>query len=417
MTADPSRSYTRLPAREAGFSRLLTLVVCLGLALVGALAGWLIFATEPGASREAAVRQTAMLVSVTRPEAGDFRPNIVATGTVQPAREITLRPRVSGEIAAMADSFVPGGRAEQGEVLVRLEAADYRNTLAQRESELAQAEADLAIEEGRQAVAERDYAQAGSDLSPENEALVLREPQRRRAEAQVAIARTAVEQAQLELARTRIQAPFDAQVVTREINVGSQVAAGDALGRLVGVDTYWVEASVPVSRLPWLAFGEESESGGSPVVVQDRAAWPEGMHREGRLLRLVGELDATTRLARVQVAVEDPLLLADDAPDRPRLMLGAFVELSLSGREITDVVRVSRDYIRQNDTIWLMRDDRLVINDVDIVFEDAEYAYIRSGVSGDDRVVTSNLATVEDGVRLRLEDESADGSAEEAPAS
>jgi hypothetical protein len=81
------------------------------------------------------------------------------------------------------------------------------------------------------------------------------------------------------------------------------------------------------------------------------------------------------------------------------------------------VVRVPRAFIRQNDTIWLMRDDRLVINDVDIVFKDADYAYIRSGVNADDRVVTSNLATVEDGVRLRLEEQPAEMPAGEAASS
>jgi len=35
-------------------------------------------------------------------------------------------------------------------------------------------------------------------------------------------------------------APFDAQILNRSVNVGSQVAPGDELGRLVGVEEYWI---------------------------------------------------------------------------------------------------------------------------------------------------------------------------------
>ena len=41
---------------------------------------------------------------------------------------------------------------------------------------------------------------------------------------------------------------------------------------------------------------------------------------------------------------------------------------------------------------------------VEIVFQDAEYAYIESGLEADDLVVTTSLVTVEEGVPLRTED-------------
>lgn len=405
MNADSSHSVSSFRDRVTGASFRTTMLICLLLMLVGGALVLFIYATQPEAEREAAVRETAMLVSVTRPEAGTFRPTIVATGVVRPAREVTLRPRVNGQVAELSSQFVPGGYVEAGETLVRLDESDYRNTLRQRESELAQAQADLAIEKGRQDVAQRDYEQTGRELSEDNRALVLREPQRNRVEAQIASARAAVEQARLDLDRTRLTAPFDAHVVSRAVNQGSQVSAGDELGRLVGVDTYWVEATLPVSRLGRLAFPGDDEETGSAVEIRSPAAWQAGTSRRGHLFRLIGELDEQTRMARVLVSVDDPHARQSDSEDTPRLMIGAYVECRIQGRPIRDVVRVRRDYIRNNDTIWLMRDERLVINEVDIVFADDEYAYIRDGVRADDRVVTTHLATVEDGVRLRLEGE------------
>jgi multidrug resistance efflux pump len=50
--------------------------------------------------------------------------------------------------------------------------------------------------------------------------------------------RQALEQARLNLQRTQITAPFDAAIISRNVNEGSQVNAGDLLARLVGTDEY-----------------------------------------------------------------------------------------------------------------------------------------------------------------------------------
>lgn len=377
-----------------------SLLACIGLVAVGAAVVFWIFSTEPTAQREEAVRESAMLVDLARAESGTFRPVIEATGTVGPSRDVVVRPRVGGEVLAMADEFVPGGTVSAGQVLVELDDDDYRTALAQRQSELDQALAALDIEVGRQEQAASELVQFGRELSAERRARVLREPQRRSAEAVVASARSALRQAELNLQRTRIDAPFDAQVLSRSVNLGSQVSSGDELGRLVGTETYWIEVSVPVSQLPWLELPEEAGQG-SRVIVRNRTAWPDGVTRTGRVFRLVGALDGQTRMARLLVAVDDPLGRQREPGDERALIIGEYVQVRIEGREIPGVVRLDRDYLRAEDTVWLMRDGALKIQPVDVVFQDDRYAYIGEGLTAGDRIVTSRLATVEDGVRLR----------------
>lgn len=383
-----------------------TLLICAALVAAGVLAVLVIYSTEPTPQRETAVRQTAMLVDVTEPDAGTFRPVIQAMGTVVPAREVTLRPRVSGQVTAIGGEFTPGGRVQQGDVLVRIDEADYRNALEQRLSELEQAEADLAMEQGQAAKAEQDYEDLGRELPPERRALVLREPQLNAARAAVRSASAAVEQAELALGRTTITAPFDAQVVTREVNQGSQVNVGDPLARLVGVDTYWVEATVPVEKLRWLRFADGDPGAASTAQVRNRTAWPGNTYREGYLHKLVGELEPDSRLARVLVAVPDPLALESEDPDAPRLIIGGFVETRIQGRPIENVVRLEREHLRQDETVWLMEEGKLAIEPVEVLFKDNRYAYVREGLSGGDRVVTTSLSTIQEGIRLRTEAES-----------
>jgi len=378
------------------------LFISLGILLTGGLVTVLIFLTEPEAKRGGATKKTAMLVDITTVERDTFRPKVVAMGTVQPSQDIVLSPRVSGEIISLPKSFTPGTIVKKGEKLLQIDPSDYQNTLKLRESDLRQAVSDLKIEMGRQNIAEKDYQLLNQTLTEEQEALILRKPQLNAARSKVEAARASVEQAKLSLNRTTIKAPFDAQILTRNVNVGSQVAPGQDLGRLVGMDTYWIETTVPLNKVRWLKFPEGDNLQGSTVNVRNRSAWEEDEYRSGQLLKLVGSLENRTRMARVLVSVPDPLARSPKLKDKPKLIIGAFVEVSIQAKPIPDAIRLSRDYIRKNETVWVMEKDSLRIRDVKIVFRDQQYAYISEGISEGDSVVTTNLATVVDGAPLRM---------------
>lgn len=391
-----------------------TLLISLAILITGAVVTLLIFLTEPVAEPEAAVSETAMLVEVTGVEQGNFIPSITATGRVIPEQEIILSPRVSGEIIEIAGNFTPGSFVSKGEKLLQIDPSDYRNTLQLRESELMQAKADLDMEMGRQYVAQKDYELFEEEIPEENQALILREPQLQAVKSRIEAASASVEQARLDLQRTTITAPFNAHILNRNSNVGSQVAPGINLGRLVGVDLYWVEVSVPPSRLQWLDFPDKNNSRGSEVRIRNRTAWSKNQHRKGYLHQLIGTLEEQTRLARVLVAVPDPL--ARNLENEPALMIGSFVEVSIQAKELKDVIRLDRSLIRQDQTVWLMEDEKLNIREVDILMQDETYAYITGGMTPEDQVVITNLATVVEGARLRVEerdnhmDETDDGS-------
>lgn len=383
-------------------SKKKTILISLGVLLAGAAMILLIFNTEPEAQRTGATKETAMLVNTIQVEKGNYTPAISAMGTVMPSQDITLSPRVSGEIIELSENFTPGGYVEEGEMLLQIDPADYRNALQQRRSELEQAKTDLTIEMGRQNVARQDYELLDDSLTNENKALVLREPQLNATRSDVQSAEAAVEQAELNLERTTIRAPFDAYILSRNVNVGSQVTPSDNLARLVGLETYWVETTVPLSSLRWIDIPQNG-NGGSPVTIRNRTAWGEGEYREGNLFRLVGALENETRLARVLIEVPDPHGYLQENDNQPRLMIGAFVEANIQAQELQDVIRLNRDYIRQDDTIWVNENDTLRIRDADIMFRDANYAYITEGLDDGEQVVTTNLTTVVDGSPLRVE--------------
>ena len=353
--------------------------------------------TEPKAQQITATRKSAALVETITVERGTWSPTLVVLGTVEPARDIILSPRVQGQVMELAESLVPGGMVKEGDLLLKIDPADFENTLSIRQSELAQTQSSLEIEQGRQSLARKELELLEGTIGETNRALVLRVPQLASIKAEVAAAQAAMERAQLDLDRTTIFAPFDAQILTQSVNVGSQVRSGDELARLVGVREYWIRAAIPVRNLQWIQF-PEGDQNGSLVTLRNPDAWPEGAERQARVTRMIGSLDRQTRLARILITVTDPL---SQQSDLPPLILDSLLETRIQGRPIEDVVRLDREYVRNRNTVWVMKDDKLDVRDIDIVFQDADYAYIRDGLQDGDEVVITTLATVADGVGLK----------------
>ena len=404
---------------------LLTCCAILGGATVAII---VINQTEPTAQKDNSSRKSSALVETVTVERGTYSPRLVVLGTVQAAQDVVLSPRVRGQVTEMSPKLVPGGMISAGDLLFRIDPADFKNTVSIRTSELAQVQASREIEQARQRLAEKELKMLEDSIEGIDRSLVMREPQIASIEAEVSAAEAAVERATLDLDRTSVYSPFAAHVLSRSVNVGSQIGPGDEVARLIGLKEYWIMAAVPVRTLRWVQFPEapvdselDSESENVPVGVQGSKAilrnpevWGAGVERHARIERMIGTLDGQTRLARVLIVVEDPLGQESGAPP---LILNSLVETEIEGRPIVGVVRLKRDFVRDSDTVWVMVDNKLQIRETEVVFRDIEYAYISSGLESGDEVVTTTLATVAEGVALRKVGEPAakDASAEKEP--
>jgi len=374
-----------------------TIAICLAILGASVAAVVVINRTEPTAQKVKSTRKSAALVETVTVQRGTFTPRLVVLGTVQAAQEISLSARVSGQVMSISPKFIPGGMVRENDQLLQIDPADYQNALSVSNSQLQKAQASLAIEKGRQSLAKKELKLLEGTIDETNRALVLREPQIESIMAEVRSAEAQIERAQLDLDRTKITAPFDAQILTRSINVGSQVAPGSELARLVGVDEYWIMASVPVRSLQWVLF-PELDGQGSLVTLKNPDSWPAGVERYASVARMIGSLDQQTRLARVLVVVADPLGQKSKVPP---LIIDTLIECHIHGRPIENVVQLSRAYLHEGDTVWVMVDGKLELRKTEVVFQDAKSAYIREGLESGEEVVITNLATVVEGIGLK----------------
>ena len=310
---------------------------------------------------------------------------IQVLGTVVPSRQTHVRAEVAGVVRDVAAGFMPGATVTAGAPLLNLEAEDFRLDVAARQADLDSAKAALDLELGYQKVARHEWELLQKDgQAVEDAALALRRPQLAQAQAKVRQAETALNQARLDLSRTTVKAPFTALVLEKEVEKGSRVSVTDTLATLVDVREYWVEATIPVDRLPWVTLPAKDRSG-SLVRVRSQAS---GAEREGRILRLRGDLEEQGRLARIIVSLPRPLE-TEPAP----ILLGEYVRLDIEGRRLDGVTSLPRAALRENDTVWVARNATLDIRPVSVVWRDTRTVLVKEGLAPGELVVTSELAT------------------------
>lgn len=393
------RQRVESPARPRWIRALPPLLVLLA-GVIGAIA---ITRSAPEVNRRPAER-TAPLVEVAMVAKAPARVKVPAMGTVIPAQDLVLKSRVAGQVVAVHSAFVEGGRIAAGEEVLRIDPLDYELAVTRRQSALAEAEFQLKLERGRQDVARREWellggeGEAGDPLDAE---LALRRPHLEKALADLAAARAELAQARLDLERTSIRAPFNALVRSRRVEKGSQVAAQEELAQLVGTDTYWIRATLPVDRLEWIDLPRSVNGDGPPVEV----TYAGGVVRRGRVLRLLGDLETEGRLARVLVAVPDPLDLAAPAAPRPPLLIGEYVRLEIEGREMADVFQIPRLALRDGATIWVANsDNRLEVRPVAPLWRELDMVLLAEGLTTGERLVVSEIPSPVPGMVLRVLD-------------
>jgi RND family efflux transporter MFP subunit len=394
---------------EVGFvakSLLFRLGLIMIVLLLGLAGGAYFIFSEQGTERKKETARRVPVVEVVKVKTASPRVRFKAMGTIKPSREVTLQPRVSGEIIKVSDQFIPGGKFNTGDTILIIDPRDYQIKAKKLENEIDKARSALQIERGEQEVARQELEMSGENPGGFNRSLMLRKPQLTQAEANLQLARLALEEARLDLRRTVLKAPFAAQVLERQAQKGANVSPGQQLVTLAGIEEYWVEVTVPPSNLSWLRIPENSEDTGSSVKIFSATELNQRFLRKGRIKKLIGRLEEKTRQVQLLIAVEDPLGL--EAKDRKKLLIGSYVSVQFEGRKIPDVIRLNRSYLRGDNKAWVLsKDGNLSKRDLDIVFSSEEEVFVKSGLKSGEFVITSDLNRPVVGMELKRQESGA----------
>lgn len=380
---------------------IINIVLSIALIAAGIAGAAYISKTAPKARKRPPVK-TLPLVQVINVHPVEERILVPAMGTVIPAREIVLGSRVAGEIVSIHPEFTVGGYLKKGSEVLRIDPQDYKLALTLAKAKVKDAESKLKILQAEAAAAKDEWREINRNRAVKNNEpspLLIKKPQLTAAQAMLVAEKADVEKARLNLARTKIAAPFNAIVRAKHVDIGSQVSGQDQLAELVGTDEYWIQASMPVDRLNWIMIPHNSGEAGAKV----RILYRNGIELTGTVIKLLGELGAEGRMARVLVEIKDPLGLNFTEKKNPPLLIGEYVRIEIEGRRLKNVYRIPRSALRDNTRIWLVSNDgKLEIRTVETLWRDAQTVLLTDGLQPGEQLIVSDLAKPANGMQLQV---------------
>ncbi len=339
---------------------------------------------------------TAVQVRVMKVIKQDIQMVVNSQGTVHAKTESEIVAQVSGVIEAVSSSFVAGGFFKKGEVLVRLDARDYQYRYIQAQHKVTQAELALKLEEQQAEIASDEWKQMNEGPPP---ALVSRDPQLAEAAASLESARASLLQAQLDLDRTKVRAPFSGRLKVKNVDRGRYVTPGMSLARIYSIDVAEVRLPIPDKDLKYLDlprdFRLKDNPGHRPEVILSGDFAGSKHQWTGNLTHIEGELDARSRMIHAAAQVPDPYGKKHEVP----LTAGMYVKAEIIGKKVSNLVVVPREVLRgQNQILIVDKENHLYTRKIGIYRIEGESVYIDSGLENGELVCLSQLKTVVEGM-------------------
>jgi len=172
------------------------------------------------------------------------------SGVLESSNRSELSFQVSGQVEQVLVNL--GDRVTQGQVLAALSPKDYKNTLASRQAQLRNARANLS--EKRE-----DYNRKASLLKKGFTSATVVDQARtalEAARAQVDVASSDLRNAELNMSRTTLKAPFDGKISRRDIEPFTEVNAGQMIFELQGENSLKTRVLVPETLIREVSYGQ-----------------------------------------------------------------------------------------------------------------------------------------------------------------
>jgi RND family efflux transporter MFP subunit len=363
----------------------------------------ILYLNRPATIIEEPVR-TIVTVDVTEVVKQNLRIPIQAQGTVTPLQETSVMSEVNGRIIEVSPSFIVGGLVSKDDVLLRIDPRNYETSLLRAEASVKSAQSNLAQETGRAKVAEQEWKKTprGKQRTQASKDLYLRKPQLDQALAQMLAAQADLNTARDNLERTSIRAPYDALIRTKHSELGQFVAAGTPLADLFSVEYAQVRLPIPQNKLEYLELPElGTMQNGSPIDLYTEVGG-QVKHWNAYLHHTEGVFDARSRVLFSVARIEDPYGLQH--PHSEPLRIGTFVNASIQGKELLDIVRLPRYIIRAGNNVWVIDETGLLrTRSVTLLRTGGDFVYVSAGLNDGELVSLTTLDNSFEGAQVRIE--------------
>lgn len=346
---------------------------------------WAAHKAVPGSEVKAAA---PVPVRLAQAKIADIPVLLEVVGRAEAYESVTLKSRLDGQVAAV--SYSEGQHVRQGDVLLRLDPADFQARLEQAAANLARDEAQLAK---ARADVQRYVALNGRGFVSEEKVNEVRTAEAA-AQASLRADQAAAELARLQVSYTTIRAPFAGVVGARLVFPGTAVKTNDtALAMVNRVRPLYVTFSVPEKHLRKLRAA--LAAGPLPASVTLPG------NKEERFEALIGfidnAVDATTGTIQVKARLDN---------QDEKLTPGQFLNVALALDTLTASVVVPVEAVQQGpegNFLYAVRQDNSVeVRKIEVLANYRGLAAIGKGVADGETVVTDGQLRLKAGAVVQV---------------
>jgi RND family efflux transporter MFP subunit len=422
--------------KKGAFFKIIRVVVVVCVALVISI---LLVRLKPEAERQLPV-DTGRLVEVMPVKAQQVSLYVDAYGTVRPRESLNLVAEVRGKIVDIDPSLEEGSYIQRGTTLIRIDPRTYQLAVSRRKVQIKQADAEIKrlqqevqnlearikIAKSDVTLAQNEYSRlkqlidrkviAQSQLDKTEQAylaslerlqmlenqLALTDPQYEQLIAQRDMNRVLLQEAQLDLERTGIMAPFDGWALEKAVEKGQHVNAGQYLGKIYNAGELEIEVRIPVKDFKWLPDTMDVNPSADADIIftsgETQYIW------KGHVTRIKAQMEEKTRTIPVIVEVDETLTAAT-TDGSLRLRPGMFVNVKMKGRKINPAYVLPRYVVYPENVVYTVQENRIKIKPVNILRSYKETVIIDGGLSDGDLIIKSPISSATEGTRVRLKTE------------
>lgn len=345
---------------------------------------------QQAAANGADVARPPAAVDVRTLVAKDIELKETSSGRVAAFREAEVRPQISGIIQKRL--FEEGSTVKKGDVLYQVDPAPYQAALESAKAGLAVAQADLNSTRNK---AER-YRKLAAQLVVSKQDTEDTTAAWKLAEAQIQVAKAAIQSANINLGYTRITAPISGIISRSSVTEGALVSAQQttALATIRQLSPVYVD----IKRNALTAMKSSQQTAPEVLLtLEDGTAYPE----TGVLKSSESSVDEGTGMLNARALFEnkDGLLLP-----------GMFVRASLATETVKNALLVPQQGIQRTpdggtSALVVNAENKVESREVTVTEAIADQWLVRSGLIAGDRVIYSGLQKVKVGDTVQpLED-------------
>lgn len=329
----------------------------------------------------------------------DLPVHLKAIGSVTPLNAVTVRPQVDGQLLRVG--FEEGQRVEQGAVLAEIDPAPYRIRLAQAEGQFRQ---NLARLESARSDLERIRNLYTQNLVTQQQ-LEIQQALVAEREGAVAADQATVDNARLQLAYTRVEAPISGRAGLRRVDAGNLVRQSDANGIVVITQTRPISVTftIPEADLPLVL---DPYHAGETMVVEAWNRNETAIIATGLLKTLDNQIDPATGTLRLK---------AEFANDDERLFPNQFVNVRMRVRTLENAIVIPSAAVQfgsRGTYVYIVdENNKATIRDVVLGPLSGTLQAVTQGLNPGDAVVLEGLDRLREGSNVVISNEPAPSSA------